>query len=489
MKSFLRQDEAIEVKRLDYPIKRFESIDAACEENYLPLSWCRYGYNVTLKHGVIYGGIGINEAKIENHNIPDAVTVGSRIVKAVIFKGNGNNDTEVIVALMQNRKLYTAHFNDETFTDSGITFASRNVTFLKYHYNGVDCLIVICDDGQTFIFDGSTFTQVNNAPRMTSACIHNERVYGTVSTGTNRLYFSDDLDPTNWNVSLTEGGYIDFPDEGGKVTGVTSFKGNLYIFREFAIHKLSAYIDQTDYVLTKVLNGNSRIYFNGSAVCSDAIIILTDDGFLRFDGYSFKRVFRGVDPLVSGRKDAVSCYFNNKYYLACKIKRDNVVVGDEIVDNNVNNGMIIYDFSDDSFGIFRGADIGYFLPVNVTGTYELFVLFGPYRGVKIGAVDNSGKLFGVSLKKLWLSPVTDFNDVNRDKVLKRIFITTDTPVTLKIKMGRTACYNVGSSDYSQVLPVNMRAPKIGLEISTDQSTFCVRNMYLEFDYIKRARKD
>lgn len=489
MRSLVRKDVAPSVKRLDYPIRRFESFDALSEESYLPLSWCRYGYNVTLKHGVITGGIGISEARIEGRSIPNAVTVGSRIEKAVIFRGNGAGE-EIIVALMQNGKLYTARFNDETFTYADVDFTTHNVTFLDYHYGNADCLIITCDDGQSYIFDGTTFTQILHAPRMNSACIHNGRVYGTVSRGVNRLYFSDDLDPTNWNVSLTEGGYIDFPDEGGKVTGVTSFKGNLYIFREFAIHKLSAYIDQTDYVMTKVLNGASRIYFKGSAVCSDAMIILTDDGFLRYDGYGFSRVFRGVDPLISGRSHAVSCYFNDKYYLSCSIKRDNVIVGDEIVDTNVNNGILIYDFADESFGIFRGTDVGYFMPVNLSGTYELFVLFGSmYRGLSIGVVDDSGKLFGTSLHKLWRSPYTDFADVNQDKVLKRLFITTDSPVALKIKMGRTASYSIVGSDYSQVIPVNMRSQKIGLEISTDESAFYVRNMYLELDYINRARKN
>ena len=490
MRSSIRRDLSVTVKKLDYPIRRFESFDALSDESYLPLSWCRYGYNISLKYGRICGGIGINEAQIENHAFPNALTVGSRIIKAVVFRGSGANDTDVIVALMQNKKLYYAHFNDETFTHSGITFGSNNVTFLKYHYNNADVLIIICDDGQTYIYNGATFTQVTDAPHMTSACIHNERVYGTVSSGTNRLYFSDDLDPTNWNVSLTEGGYIDFSDEGGKVTGVVGYKNNLYIFREFAVHKLSAYVDQTDYVLTKIISGNSRIYFKGSAVCSDGLVILTDDGFLFYDGYSAKRVFKGVAPLIEGKANAVACYFNNKYFLACGIKKDDIVVGDEIVDYNVNNGILIYDFSDESFSIFRGADVGCFMPINVTGSYILCVLFGNvYRGFRIGAIDDTGTLFGASLKKRWISACTDFADSNKDKVLKRLFISVDAPINITVKMGRKTSYNVSGSVYSQVIPINMRSQKVSLDIISEANVLNVRNMYLEFDYIDRARKD
>lgn len=489
MRSYYRRDVQPAVARYAYPVTKFAGIDAEAEESSLPLSWASYAYNVTVRHGVLTNGIGISAAKVDGIPFPDALSVGSRIVRAAVFRRYDHlqdKRDDMIIALMQNRKLHYARFGDEGFSYAYIQFATENVTFLNYFYNGKDCMLIIGEDGLMYIFDGATFLKIDDAPRMTAACVHNERVYGTVSEGTNRVYFSDDLDPTNWSVSLAEGGYISFPDEGGKVTGVMSFKGNLYIFREYAVHRLSAYVEQSDYVLTKVFASNNRVYFDGSAICNNAIVFLAEDGFYKFDGYSCTKILKGIDPLIESKENCRACFFDNKYYVALSLKRDDEVVGDEFLTYNINNGMIIYDFDTDEVSVFRGADIGYFLPVSIGGTNELFIIFGnPYRGFNVGAVDDSGKLFDTPLKKLWRSPYTDFSVINKDKVLKKIYLTVDAPIKLTARLDKKYAYALNGSASSQMIPVNKRAEKAGVEIFTEQDTFKVKGMLLEFDFIRR----
>lgn len=488
MKGYLRRDISPTVSRFDYSIKRFEGIDALAEECYLPLTYCSYGYNITVKNGILTNGVGIELAEINGDILPSGISVGSRPEKAVVYRrideSTGLRD-DICVAIMHDKKIYYARFSEMSFTDSNISFSNYDVTFLNYHYNGRDCLLIMGEEGKSYIFDGSVFTKITGAPKLNAACVHNERVYGTVSAEGNRLYFSDVLDPTNWNASLTEGGYIDFPDEGGKVSGVLSFKNNLYIIREYAIHKLTAFADQSDYVLTKVFSTNNRIYPRTAAVCNNMITFLADDGFYRFDGYECKKFLKTVVPLIEDKTNAFACFFDNKYYLAVRLKRDGNVVGDEHI-NFTNNGMIIYDFDDDSTGIFRGADIGWFFPVSTDGVNKLFVLFGSvYRGYNFGEINDSGRLFEKPLKKLWKSPYTNFSELNRDKVLKKIYINADKALTLTARLDKDYVYSIPYSESSQMLPINKRAESVGLSISTDEDNFKVKGLLLEFDFIRR----
>lgn len=483
MNPVIRKDLTQEVKKSSYPIKSFEGFDSLSPERALPLSWCNYGYNVTVGDGRVTSGPGIREARFDGSLLPNALSVGSRMVKAAVFKGATEN---VLVALMQNKKLYYANFSDAGFTDANITFGNREVTFLPYHYDNKDVLLVIGSDGQMFVFDGATFAEVPDAPHMTTACVFNERVYGTVTEGTNRLYFSDDLDPTNWHVSLTEGGYVDFVDEGGKVTGVIGFKSNLYIFREYSVHKLSAYIDQTDYVMTKVYSGHDRIYFASARVVDNKLIFLTEEGFLYTDGSTVKRIFERINPLIQNRENVISGCYGYNYLLSCGIKKDNNVVGDESNQDQINNGVFLYDFATGKQTIMRGMDVGQFLPVSTDGGYVLLVLFGSlYRGFRVGEIDDSGKLFGSPLKKLWRSPFTDFGLSDKDKVVRRVFVTTSHAINLSLKLDKTSVHVLGGSPYAQVVPVKQKGHKIGLEVSTTGDTFALTDITLEMDLVRR----
>ena len=482
MNPSFRYDLKPTVQKGEYGVKTFQGFDALNPERRLTLQWCAYGYNVRVGDGRVTGNVGIREAKVNDSTLPNALSVGSRMVRAAVFK---KGDDMILVALMQNKKLYYAHFTDVAFTDSGITFSNHNVTFLQYYYDNKDCMLIIGSDGQMFVFDGLTFEEVADAPHLTTACVFNERVYGTVTEGTNRLYFSDDLDPTNWHVSLTEGGYVDFTDEGGKVTGVIGFKGNLYVFREYAVHKLSAYVDQTDYVMTRVYFGRDKIYYKTAEVVDDKLIFLTEAGFLYTDGYSVRRIFEGVTPLIKDRENAISGSYGNTYVLSCSMTKDEYVVGDEAYVSG-NNAVFIYDFLTGAETLFRGTNVLQFLPVLTDDGYKLFTLFNSvYRGFHVGEFDDSGKLFGSSLQKRWRSPYTDLSLNNKDKIVRRCFVTVTSPVTFSVKTDKRSDFHLGGSNYSQVVRVNQKGHKIGLEL-VSENTFTLIDVTLETDVIGRS---
>ena len=103
------------------------------------------------------------------------------------------------------------------------------------------------------VWDGvSDPYEVLDAPKISSMALHYERLFATVDGEKNSVWFSDDLDPTNWSMSLDEAGFIELIDERGALLKVVSFLDYIYIFREYGISRLTAYGDQTSFSVSNL---------------------------------------------------------------------------------------------------------------------------------------------------------------------------------------------------------------------------------------------
>lgn len=489
-KPYLRKDINPSISRYSYPIISFAGFDAETKEDGLPLNYATYGYNIRMRNGVLTNGIGIEYPNFNGENFPDISYELSKVSKLFFYKHfdyNSGEKNDRVIALLGNKQVYQGFLNSERFTCiNDFNFSSTNVTFLNYYHNNADYLIGISDKNEMKMYDGNVVTNANGIPNLIDACVHYGRIFGVVAKSS-RIYFSAVLNPTDWSESLGAGGYITLTDEGGQIKRIINFKDALYIFREYAIHKLTAFGEQTDFNLSKVFISNNQIYTNTAAVCNDRIIFLADDGFYSFDGYVCKKILRGIFPLLADNRYSNGCYFNHKYYLASKIRADNVKVGDEdSVYPLKNNAVIIYDLDLGEVSIFRGGDIKGFLPVSLENVNRLFVYFNNTpRMYAIGQICDTGKFFNTKLHKKWQSPVTNFEKLSKDKVLKRIYLTASAPITLRAKLDNDYDFALFSSNRAQMIPVNIRADKIGLEITTDEDNFSVNGILLEFDFIRR----
>jgi hypothetical protein len=468
----------------------FSGFDAETKEDSLPLNYATYGYNIATRNGVLTDSVGVEATDYDGSIFPDATKDDMEIEKLYYFKHFSYHygvKNDRIIALREN-KVYQSEIDGSEFREIlGMEFISPNVKFFNYYSDNNDYLVAVTDAGEMKLFDGITVTNVENCPALSDACVHFGRIYGIVDKSS-RVYFSALLDPTNWTNSLTGGGYITMTDDGGLVKRIVSFKDNLYIFREYAIYKLTAFGDQTDFVLSKIYTGDNKICPDTVTVCNDRILFLADDGFYSFDGYTIKKVLRNIFPLIVDTRYATACFFNHKYYLSVKIKTDDNKVGDEIFVNYAmkNNGMIIYDVDMGEVSIFRGADIRGFMPISTQNINKLFVCFNNIpRFYSIGVITETGRLFGGELLKKWVSPVTNFETLSKDKVLKRLYISSNSDLTLITRLDTDAKFYLSSAYKAQMIPVNRRADKLGLVIETTSDNFAVTGMLLEFDLIRR----
>lgn len=490
MQYYIRNDYMQKTTRYSYPINSFAGIDALSEQNNLPLTYCSYGYNIGFVNGALINGMGIETAKINNSALPNVGVFGRKIIRCWIYLKYDHTlhqQQDKIVALLDDGSIYTTLLNGATvFTQTTMSFNQGLANGINYHYNDKDVFLLFGEQGGMYIYDGLQATYYENTPGFSSICLHYGRVYGTTSYGPNRLYFSDDLDPTNWQISLNEGGYISFPDQGGRAQKVVSFHDYVFVFRENAIHRLTAYTDLTEFKITKVFESSNMIYHKTVQICGDRIVFLADDGLYSFDGFIAKKVFNELFPLIEEKSNSIACYFDYKYYLATNIiNSDNSVVGDEAQQGMKNNSVIAFDFDLKNVSILRGVDIGGFLSANMPDIQELFVSFNNFRCPYLGMINNSGTLFGSSLKKLWQSPLTNLTKLAGDKIIRRIYLLCKQPLTLTITADTESVINLPPSSKIQMIPINQKAQEIALNIQTQSDNFFLSGLLIEFDIVKR----
>lgn len=127
------------------------------------------------------------------------------------------------------------------------------------------------------IYDGTAVTGVEDAPPVTSMCAHGERLFLTDADG-DAVWFSDDFDPANWNVSLSEAGFIDFGGAGGRVLKAVSFGGYVYVFKSYGISKVYAYGEQNSFSASEIFVSSGKIRGDSITVCGNCILFSRPTG-------------------------------------------------------------------------------------------------------------------------------------------------------------------------------------------------------------------
>ena len=81
---------------------------------------------------------------------------------------------------------------------------------IEYKKDGVDAMLFSSPtDGLVVWNGGASYPQkIENAPLITSMAMHSERLFVTVAQQTDKVWFSQVLDPTDWKVSLDGAGLM-----------------------------------------------------------------------------------------------------------------------------------------------------------------------------------------------------------------------------------------------------------------------------------------
>ncbi len=446
----------------------FKGLKTTVDESVMDFEYSPRTFNFAFRGGTLKGDFGIDyafgglgESEHMGHKYP-TLPQGVEIKDLIIYQRrvNGNYADRLVVQTTTGAVYYTAIFEIDTWhLINGLTLSGK-VCAVNYNYNSKDVLLLIDEVSALKMLDGDTFTEIISAPRFSSLAIHHERLYGTVNGDCNQVWFSDDFNPTNWNVNPTSAGFITFSDECGDVLKVVSFLNYLYIFREHGIFRMTAYGDQSEFALKKVFTETGRIYKSSIAMCGDRIIFLAEEGLFSFDGYDVSRIAYEL-PEIINKGYSFCAYHENKYYIASRL-----TMKDMPDTTGYNNALIEYDLINKAFAILTGVEVCAMIPSNVHTSTELYLALKNKFKNCVGMVVKDGTVFGEQTTKVFFSPQNNMMSA-KQKLIRQITFSTKTDVTLSVVIDDVKYdYFVKGSLLPQTVFVDKGGLKIGFMLST-----------------------
>ena len=289
-----------------------------------------------------------------------------------------------------------------------------------YNYNGEDVIMFSTNESGLYIYNGDSVTVAENSPGVTSMCIHSERLFITDGLVNNSLWFSDDFDPENWNISLSEAGFIDMSGLRGRLLKVISFGGYLYVFRTYGITRVTAFGEQSDFSVSDLYVASGRIFGDSITVCGDCILFLASDGLYRFDGLSTTRI---SDPYIEyidfNYEDVKGVYFNGRAYFLLKVFFEGA---SEVCLLRIDPK----DYSDYYF--ICGM---HFSDIEVIGGENVYKLCAISQSGMAYELTDEGVMQNTPTTKVWLGKFGDFG-VKRRKLLEKITLYSDTDIVVTV---------------------------------------------------------
>ncbi len=446
------------------------------QSKLIPLHVATRSFNTEFKSGALTHGFGIKNARyngveIASFSVEDVEAKALYYFKA--FNENKGLYDDYLLVYGSDGYIYKLLLGvDGNFSKVEELQFDERPSAVNYNYAGKD--VVIFSQGNLLkVFDGDQTISVNDAPGITSSCIHNERLFAIEGGEKISLWFSDDFNPLNWNVSLEDAGYIDLRDGRGSLIKVVSFGGYLYVFRNYGITRITAFGDQRDFSVDGVTSSSSKICADSIAVCGDRVIYLASDGFYSFAGSSPVRILERIDEMLSEEenKESKGCYFNGNYFCTLYLKDEN---GEKF------QALIKYDLSTGDFTLSRNLNLVDYAVLEGEEEFKLFFLCADNRS--IGELSSKSEYFGRVLKKSWKSGENDFG-IKQEKRLVKLYLSAETRVTVKIKSERDerVLYFEGGKK-KQSLPIGLKGEYFSFLIECDLPTCFVNYFCVEFEY-------
>lgn len=398
----------------------FVGLDVKRDDSVLALETAAECYNFDFSSGALREGFGV-----DSHAAVPKTAARYWVYRYYSEETSGYAE-QYIYQLKNGMAMIFDSVSQKSWFISGRPFPNMNA--INYRLNSKDVMLIMGEGRRLFTWDGALMKEHMDSPVISSMALHYERLFVTSSEEPTKVFFSDDLDPTNWNIGADGGGFIELLDERGFLNKVASFGNYLYIFRDHGISRVTAYGDQKDFSVLNLFVTAGRIYPSSIAVCGTCIIFLASDGLYAFDGYECTRILQNLDGLIETGTSAASAFYNGKYYMSCRMKfNDGKTVGCESGNHNCN-GLLVYDVGSGEYSISRGLDISFLQSCTYDGEDFLMCCESGAGGVVV----PNGKRFSDVLPAHWQSPVTDFGQPDRNKALREIYVDTDAPVTVSL---------------------------------------------------------
>jgi len=461
-------------------------LNTLIDENLLSQKYAVNTYNIDYKDRALKTGMGICKLKFQTPKseihqggetalkVFEFDAIDKPIKKLIYFKRFDREllvDDDKLLIVTDDGSLYSANVTDLTQFSKipGINFKGTP-NFVCYRLNGDDVVIMTSECDDMVIWDGVNppYT-VSDAPKITSMCVHYERLFVTVGGDKSAIWFSDDLDPTNWAVNLEDAGFIEVADALGGLLKVVRFIDYVYIFRSYGIARLTAYGDQTQFTLNQLFTTSGRIFPATVSVCGDRILFLAEDGIYMFDGLETYKILKNIKGLFlkCDKSKCTAAFSDGCYYLTLN-------------DDSKEGFVLKYNISDNNIDIYCGPQIVDILPI-CAESYTKIALIAK-DDANIYTFDNSGCFLDKPLEKLWITPVTDLNYPDIDKCVRKIIVKTKYDISLTIVSDiEKKSYNIKGKERISIVDVCILGKFFSMEIKSKNKDIYVAKIEVIVD--------
>lgn len=446
-------------------ISTFEGINTTIAEELVPFKYSPMSYNYKMSGGILQHGYGLNKVEFWDECVsqPKAIFEYRRYDKVEGAK----YDRIMVVGL--DGSVWQYKLKDSCWQQIDGLAVSSKICAVNYRYKGQDVLLLSSTEDGLFIIDGDSYIKVDNSPCITSMCMHYDRVYCTVAGEKNAVWFSDDFDPSCWNISLDEAGFIEFSDDLGAVNSVVSFLDRVYIFRDYGINRLTAFNDQSNFSVSRLYLSTGKIIADSVKICGSCIIFQADNSVYSFDGLDVSRIMTNLTGLFAEEATSIGVFHNGCYYLACKLN-----IGEATTENNA---LIEYRMYDGELSVMYGFNVT--CMASISSQENKLMLLN--NGI-VTSLDNSGNLFNTPLKKLWTTPRTALGLTDTVKILKEIIINTRYDLTIEVELDEeTHVYYIDGNTKYQTIKINKKFDTIKLAIISESDKARVSRIELIID--------
>ena len=450
---------------------RFHGIDLRTDGEVGGYNKAKMSYNFSTEDGALKSTLGV--VTLNDRFYADTL---EGLSKVYFFKNcyydKGIRDDRILI-YCDSGNMYEAPLSGGKFTYvSGLGFKNRPIG-VCYNFNSKDVIIFSAEGEGIKIYDGDTVTEVLDAPSITSMCMHSERLFVTSGGVDGALWFSDDFDPTNWNISLNEAGFIDMNDGRGDMLCAVSFAGYLYVFRSYGVSRVSAFVNQDEFSVSHLVVSCGKIIKDSVTVCGDCILFFASDGLYRFDGTTAVKISSGWDSVINKYVSRMKgVYYDGYAYYQ---------VGIEVEKGKLMQGMIKVDpYTGDCTVIYAG-DIYDLAVVDSEDEYTLLGLdLGAYT---LCTFKTNAGCYGDPIQMRWYSKESDFGITSRQKNLREISFYSNTGVTLTVWVdGKENKYTVKPDKGRCRLRPNLLGSKFSFLIFVEGVEVEISGFALEFTY-------
>ena len=463
------------------------------DSEYLTSTNCSLNYNVQSSKGYLTEGKGLKKLCLPFFypTVPTEVETSSQnfnFVKIWYYSYYSETDKKqkyFMIAFGNDNYLYYSNLH----THAGKFYKIPNCSALSSVPDtinfmlGTDSVIGFAsttDNLLVWYCDKDPYL-AKNTPRFKSICLHGDRLFAIDADEDNVVRYGATYNPLDWKKDISsseDADKITLNDYKSNLQKLVSFNDFVYVFHDYGISKITSYNLTKKFYCTNIYNTTSKIYTNTVCVCGEYIYFLQEDGLYRLDKTDIKRIdFKFSDLFMHNQDEANSCYFDGKYYLACKLDFND---GEE---STYNNSLVEFDFENNEFNIIKGIDIVSMLPINISGVNKI-VIARRDKNI-LYELTSTSQIDSLATFKFWQSGQITFGTINDKKIIKDLHIYSKYDCDFTITSNKkTFKFSIKGQDKIQRVPINLVGNEFKFSLSSTADKMLIK--YLEINYVTKS---